>query len=117
MKTALVLIGSLAIAIVAASPATAAVGALPRLPKDVVIRPQEGSPAKVTFSHAAHVDAKRPACTTCHPALFKILGRGAPAPDAGIRHAGMEAGRHCGACHDDKAAFGLDKCALCHREE
>ncbi len=89
---------------------------LPRLPQDFSFPRGEGSPGQVTFSHQSHLDQKRPECTGCHPALFKILARGTPAEGGPIRHSRMQAGRQCGACHNDKAAFGLDNCALCHRE-
>lgn len=89
---------------------------LPRLPKDFPIPRGEGSPGQVTFSHDSHVDQKRPDCTGCHPALFKILVRGTPTEGGTLGHAAMERGRQCGACHSGKAAFGLDNCPLCHRE-
>jgi c(7)-type cytochrome triheme protein len=108
-------IGILVVALVVATASAAAAAALPRLPQDVVVPQHDGSPAQVTFSHASHVDGKKPACTGCHPALFRILRSGTPAGDPGIRHTSMEAGRQCGACHNDRAAFGLDKCELCHR--
>lgn len=89
---------------------------LPRLPQDFPLPRGEGSPGQVTFSHLTHVDQKRPDCTGCHPALFKILERGTPAEGGPVRHSSMEAGRQCGACHNDKASFGLANCPLCHRE-
>lgn len=90
---------------------------LPRLPKDFPLPQGEGSPGKVTFGHTTHVNQKRPDCTACHPALFKILEEGSPAEGGPLRHSSMEAGRQCGACHNGKAAFGLDDCALCHHGE
>jgi c(7)-type cytochrome triheme protein len=88
---------------------------LPKLPKDFVF-PQTGdSPGKVTFSHASHVDAARPVCTSCHPSLFRILKPGAPVEGAAITHDAMGKGRQCGACHDGKKAFGFDDCTVCHR--
>ncbi len=90
---------------------------LPRLPQDFVFPHGEGSPGNVTFSHQTHVDQKKPECTACHPALFKILEKGNPAEGGPIQHAEMERGRQCGACHNGKAAFGLDDCQFCHRQE
>jgi c(7)-type cytochrome triheme protein len=87
---------------------------LRRLPADFSLQPSEGSPGKVTFSHASHVDSKKPACVTCHPGTFRILEPGMTANGERIRHAEMEKGRQCGACHG-KAAFGFDSCDLCHR--
>ena len=73
------------------------------------------SPGVVTFRHESHVDAARPDCTTCHPALFPIVQRTeAPAAPAAIRHADMEKGKRCGSCHDGKSAHGLDDCGTCH---
>ena len=89
---------------------------LPGLPQDSPIPRGEGSPGQVTFSHQTHVDQTRPDCTACHPALFRILEKGASAGGGPIRHSEMEAERQCGACHNDKAAFGLSNCAMCHRE-
>jgi c(7)-type cytochrome triheme protein len=92
----------------------AVAGSLPRLPADRAL-PQSGdSPGVVTFSHADHVDATRPDCTVCHPRLFPIL-KGDSRPV--IRHAEMEAGRQCGACHDGEHASGFDDCTVCHRAE
>lgn len=88
---------------------------LPRLPKDFPFPQGDGSPGQVTFSHLTHIDQKRPDCTVCHPALFKIVEKGTPAEGGPIHHSSMQAGRHCGACHNGKAAFGLDNCPLCHR--
>jgi c(7)-type cytochrome triheme protein len=34
-----------------------------------------------------------------------------------VDHASMDAGRQCGTCHNGTRAFGLDQCALCHREQ
>lgn len=88
---------------------------LSRLPQDFPFLRGEGSPGQVIFSHRSHVDQKRPDCTGCHPALFKILEKGTPAETGPIGHSRMEAGRQCGACHNGRAAFGLDSCPLCHR--
>lgn len=88
---------------------------LPRLPRDFPFPQGDGSPGQVTFSHLAHVDQKRPDCTGCHPALFKLLERGTPTEGGPIGHSRMEAGRECGACHNGKVAFGLENCPLCHR--
>ena len=95
-----------------------AAGALPKLPADHALRQAKDSPGVVVFSHTAHVDERRPSCTTCHPRLFRILQKGAPTPDGPrITHEQMEAGRQCGTCHDGKAARGLEDCAACHRDK
>jgi c(7)-type cytochrome triheme protein len=94
-----------------------AAGTLPRLPRDFAFPQGDGSPGTVTFSHPTHVDERQPGCTGCHPALFSILEQPRPLAAGALRHARMERGAECGACHDGKAAFGLDNCTMCHREE
>lgn len=107
-----------AIVVVGIALATAGLAqTLPRLPEDYVFPQGDGSPGKVTFSHASHFDRRHPDCTVCHPALFKILQKGSPTQGVPIRHSSMEAGRACGACHDGKASFGLDNCDVCHRSQ
>lgn len=88
---------------------------LPRLPLGFAFPRAQGSPGTVTFSHGTHVDEKKPECTVCHPALFRILEKGVPAEGGPIGHASMQAGRQCWACHDDKTAFGPGNCPACHR--
>lgn len=90
-------------------------GKLSRLPADHQFPQADGSPGKVTFSHASHVDPATPACIACHPGSFRILEKGKTSNADPIRHAQMEAGAGCGACHDGKRAFGLDACDTCHR--
>ncbi len=89
---------------------------LPRLPKDLSLPKSADSPGVVVFRHVSHVDPSRPDCTPCHPALFRILKTPASTRPV-IRHADMEKGRACGACHDGKSASDLTDCAKCHRTE
>jgi c(7)-type cytochrome triheme protein len=105
----LVLLAALALAGTAA-----AADGLAKLPPDYVFKQGEGSPGKVTFSHQSHVDPKQPGCTNCHPKLWKTLAPGATADGQPIRHAVMEKGGQCGACHG-KTAFNFDSCDMCHR--
>lgn len=101
--------------VAAAALATAAVaGGLDKLPPDHTFTPGDGSPGKVTFSHQSHVDSAKPGCTNCHPKLFRTLEKGATSDGSPIRHAVMEKGGQCGACHG-KGAFGFDSCDACHR--
>jgi c(7)-type cytochrome triheme protein len=82
-----------------------------RLPPDLVYAKAEGSPGKVIFSHQLHV-AVSEKCTACHVTLFRLL-----TPTRTVTHAEMEAGKSCGACHNDKVAFGPTDpagCARCH---
>jgi len=106
-----------ATALLLAAALGAAAGSL-KLPADKPLPQSPDSPGVVTFSHASHVDAARPNCTTCHPKPFPILADGeAKKAATPIRHEDMEAGRSCGACHDGKAAHGLDDCTACHVEK
>jgi c(7)-type cytochrome triheme protein len=87
---------------------------LPALPQDLPLARASESPGQVTFRHASHVDADRPACVTCHPRLFSVLGRSSPERRAAVAHAAMEQkGEACGACHG-KQAFGFEDCSMCH---
>lgn len=88
-------------------------GEMPRLPQALTL-PQSGdSPGRVTFNHDMHVDSSSPACVSCHPRLFSILGRSAPRRTEAVTHAAMEKGGACGACHG-KQAFNFDDCTMCH---
>jgi c(7)-type cytochrome triheme protein len=86
----------------------------PRLPADRDLTRSADSPGVVTFSHASHVDAARPDCTSCHPRLFRIA-RTASGAGPRLRHSEMDAGHSCGACHNGRAAFGREDCEACHR--
>jgi c(7)-type cytochrome triheme protein len=82
-----------------------------RLPADVTYRSAEDSPGPVVFSHGTHVPLAGDPCIGCHPGLFPILR-----PTGTVTHAEMTAGKKCGACHDGRAASGIeDDCAHCHR--
>ena len=59
------------------------------------------------FSHKKHV-ALSPNCNRCHPSLF------AAGPNKRATMEDMEKGKSCGACHNGKKAFGVDKCVSCH---
>lgn len=65
---------------------------------------------KVVFSHKTHLAQKdiRNNCKTCHNAIYDMKKR--------TRHtmAAMEEGKSCGACHNGKRAFSIDRCARCH---
>lgn len=98
--------------------AAAATGALPKLPQDRALPQGPDSPGVVTFSHGSHLDQQKPDCTLCHPRVATILASSKPpVAKAGGRHAEMEQGRSCGACHDGNKAHGLDDCAACHVEK
>ncbi len=100
-----------------AASATLVAGPLPRLPADRALPMTGDSPGPVTFSHRSHLDESAPDCLVCHSGVFSVLGRMGSRTDSGIRHAAMERGRQCGACHDGERASGLDDCAHCHVEK
>jgi c(7)-type cytochrome triheme protein len=87
---------------------------LKRLPADFEMPQGDGSPGKVTFSHATHVDQKQPSCLACHPRAFAMLQKGKAVGLEQVKHEAMEKGQACGACHG-KQAFGLDSCENCHK--
>jgi c(7)-type cytochrome triheme protein len=103
---------SLAATLCAGGGAAADDSVAPRLPADVTYRGAEGSLGPVVFSHESHVALTERHCPACHPALFSIL-----APTGKLTHKEMNAGRRCGACHDDgtKASGVQDACDHCHR--
>lgn len=73
--------------------------------KEIVYRVKETGPTH--FSHQKHL-AKVKDCSTCHTRLYKT-GKNPPATMSE-----MEKGKSCGACHNGKQAFGVDKCGKCH---
>jgi c(7)-type cytochrome triheme protein len=103
----------LLVGLLAATSASAG-GKVTKLPADYAFPSGEGSPGKVTFSHASHVDTAKPSCVACHPQAFRILESGRTATGQPIRHQQMEAGAGCGACHG-KTAFAFDSCDTCHK--
>jgi len=92
----------------------AGAGGLARLPADYALPQGDGSPGRVTFSHATHVDQKTPACGDCHPGRWSMLKPGQAVGLPAVKHEAMEKGQACGACHG-KQAFGLESCDLCHK--
>lgn len=87
---------------------------LAKLPADHVFSQGDGSPGRVTFSHATHVDQKAPACGGCHPGRWSMLQPGQAMGLQAVKHENMEKGQACGACHG-KQAFGFESCDLCHK--
>jgi c(7)-type cytochrome triheme protein len=86
-----------------------------RVPAAVTIRRGATSPGAVVFSHATHVNARRPNCVACHsaPDRFRILQTSAdPTPTAKMNA--------CGRCHDGTRAVGIrdkQRCDACHARE
>lgn len=73
--------------------------------KDKLYQVKSTGPTR--FSHKIHL-AKSADCSVCHPALFKA------GPNKRFTMKEMEKGKSCGACHNGKKAFGVDKCVSCH---
>jgi c(7)-type cytochrome triheme protein len=83
-------------------------------PRDIPLAKSEGSPGRVTFSHASHGGAAAK-CSRCHPALFPMK-----VGDKPLDYAAMLQGSSCGACHNGKQVFGVDdseRCERCHAAE
>jgi c(7)-type cytochrome triheme protein len=100
-----------AVLLLAAWSTALAAQTLPKLPEALQIARGADSPGQVIFNHASHVDVDKPSCTGCHPREFRILKE---TRRPAIKHADMEKGRQCGACHDGKRASAMDDCTLCH---
>ena len=83
-----------------------------KLPADAVYDATVGPDSAVVFRHASHFGLAGNRCTSCHPAVFRILG-----PTRGISHRAMDGGAFCGSCHDGEHAFGVrdrGSCETCH---
>jgi c(7)-type cytochrome triheme protein len=81
-------------------------------PARIGLRRHSDSPGQVAFDHRAHRGTR---CDRCHPALFAKQASTQPLDKEAMRQ-----GKSCGACHDGKAAFGVDDsdaCERCHRPE
>ena len=74
--------------------------------KEIVYQVKETGPT--LFSHAAHLK-KFKNCSVCHTKLYKT------GKNPAVTMATMEKGQSCGACHNNKQAFGVDKCSSCHK--
>ncbi len=74
--------------------------------KEVVYQVKETGPTH--FSHKQHL-AKVKDCSACHTKLYKT------GKNPTVTMAEMNKGKSCGACHNGKRAFGVDKCSKCHR--
>ena len=84
--------------------------ALYRHPGEVRMAKAPLSPGQVVFSHAAHVDPRRPDCATCHAGKFRMV-------KALLDDPGAKKMDHCGACHDGRKAPGIrdrQRCDACH---
>ena len=72
-----------------------------------------GSSGKVIFAGKNHADAGLK-CTDCHTKIFPMKKGGAK-----ITMADMNAGKHCGVCHNGEKAFKSSdpsNCAKCHKK-
>lgn len=73
--------------------------------KDIVYKVKATGPTR--FSHKKHLTGK-PDCGVCHPGIF------AAGSNQRFTMAEMKKGKSCGACHNGKKAFGIDRCNSCH---
>jgi c(7)-type cytochrome triheme protein len=73
--------------------------------KNITFNVKETGP--VQFKHSVHLQ-KKGECSECHNTLFKT------GPNPRVSMSSMEKGKSCGACHNGKKAFGVDKCVSCH---
>lgn len=72
--------------------------------KDITFKIKETG--SVTFSHNRHL--KEMQCSACHNKLYNT------GPNKSVTMAEMEKGKSCGACHNGKKAFSINKCGSCH---
>lgn len=91
------------------------VGGAMAVPKGKQLVFDKSKEGKVTFDGKKHIDAGL-ACKDCHPAVFKMKKSGDK-----MTMADMEAGKLCGACHNDgKKTFSVKaaakECAKCHKK-
>lgn len=81
-----------------------------KMPGPIAIKMGPSSPGQCIFSHARHVNAKDPNCSTCHSGLFRMLPTTPDVtPDRKMSN--------CGTCHDGVKAVGIrqkERCDSCH---
>jgi c(7)-type cytochrome triheme protein len=74
-----------------------------------IVYARQGGTEKVAAAYFPHwVHRIKYKCYACHDALFPMQ-RG-----ANPTMAAMAKGESCGACHNNKIAFGVDTCQRCH---
>lgn len=73
--------------------------------KDIAFKISETGP--VVFSHNKHL--KDMQCNACHEKLYN-----AGPNNKRVSMAEMDKGKSCGACHNGKTAFSVNKCGECH---
>jgi c(7)-type cytochrome triheme protein len=92
------------IAVLIASQAFAVIGG-----GDITLKNNGGD---VLFSHEAHVDGMKLACTECHDKLYLSTGQ-----HKTVTMKQMKKGKSCGACHNGKKAFSVKgDCVKCHKK-
>jgi c(7)-type cytochrome triheme protein len=66
---------------------------------------------KIVFSHDVHLEAVGSNCEVCHNEIYHIIKKKNPT----YTMEDMQKGKSCGACHNGKRAFSVDKdCISCH---
>lgn len=81
-------------------------GKSPAPQKPLAYKPDGAAP--VSFNHVFHAGAF--GCSECHPKLFVMKKGGSK-----MKMDGMYQDKFCGACHNDKMAFGVMNCDKCHK--
>jgi c(7)-type cytochrome triheme protein len=90
--------------LLAATPVLAGIGG-----GDITLKNKKGD---VMFSHDAHVDGIKLACTDCHDKLYLSKRQ-----HRKVTMKQMRSGKSCGACHNGKKAFSVKgECAKCHKK-
>lgn len=84
----------------------------PLYPKEDLFYLETGSMLPVAFSHERHL-SRGFTCDSCHPAIFETR-KGMADATKRLNMKSIYDGEYCGACHDSKKAFGLEKCSGCH---
>lgn len=86
-----------------------------RLPPPYTFPASDESPGTVIFDHETHVDARAPACGTCHAHLFKLSIPGAPIQGE-LSYERIHEGDLCASCHNGEEATSVDEdCEFCHQ--
>jgi c(7)-type cytochrome triheme protein len=78
--------------------------------KDITLKNKGGD---VVFSHTAHVDGVKLACSDCHDKLYINSKK-----HKKVSMKEMKSGKSCGLCHNGKQAFSVKSdCAKCHKKK
>lgn len=105
MKKAL--LTGLAVSLLLSSAAWAKIGG-----GDIAFKVQEAG--NVVYTHDFHVGTLRLKCAECHYHIFNMAANNTMDK---ATMSDMLNGKSCGACHNDRKAFGVAKnCSRCHQK-